>query len=85
MTPNDLEILIHYYASRAVHPRAGALAVTDSIQDFIDDGMFTIMEPTDAGDSGVRITSKGKAHLEQLLRLPYPEQAWVDTNGNVIK
>ena len=30
MTPNDLEILIHYYVSPSEHPRAGAPAVDES-------------------------------------------------------
>jgi len=80
MTPNDLEILIHYYVSNEPHPRLNAPAVQHSIEKFVLDGIFKLY----VIGNKTRITEKGKAWLKTILSVPYPQKVWVDENGDVI-
>jgi len=80
MTPNDIEILIHYYSSPSIHPRIDAPAVTESIQEFVKNG---ILER--GGDFGFRVTNKGRALMKLLCSTSFPIAAWVDENGKAIE
>ena len=80
MTPNDIEILIHYCTSPSVHERLDAPAVKDSIASMVDCGL---LEPID--NNGMYIgTERGWAHLEQICQLNLPRRAWLGDNGKVI-
>lgn len=68
-TPNDIEIIIHYYVSPVDHPRAAAPAVQQSIKMFQDNGLL---------DIGLKITPKGMYWIEMLLSTPFPELKWID-------
>jgi len=74
-TPNDLEVLLHYYVSPTPHPRLTASAVQESISRFLTNG---ILEKSDVWDSGYTVTNRGKAWLEMLLATPYPVYVWAD-------
>ena len=80
MTPNDLEILIHYYVSIVPHPRLNTPEIQHSIEKFVSDGIFKLY----VIGNKTRITEKGKAWLKTILSVPYPQKVWVDENGNVI-
>ena len=80
MTPNEIEVLIHCHVSPAIHPRADAPAVAEAINGFVRNG---ILEQRD-GD-GYHTTTRGQALMEVLCSTPFPVEAWVDGNGNVIK
>ena len=82
ITPNDLEILIHYFVSANPHPRETASAVSNAITRYINDGIFEINM---THRSGYEVTDKGKAWLKTILAVPYPKKVWVDRDGNVIK
>jgi DNA-binding PadR family transcriptional regulator len=81
MTPNDIEILIHYYVSPNPHPRIDAGAVKQAVQAFVKDGIFI---EADGDKSGYSVTDKGKAWLATILNVPYPKKIWVDGRGNKV-
>jgi len=81
LTPNDIDVLIHFCVCPARHERQDAPAVKESINKFILDGLLRFSSSNSSGYEG---TEKGKVHLEQLCKLPYPVRAWVDSNGNLI-
>jgi len=83
MTPNDIDVLIHYHTSRAPHPRADAPAVSDSIECFIGNGVFHCVDGEGMKDY-ITTTDKGKALMKMLCDVEFPRQAWVDTKGKVI-
>jgi len=80
LTPNDIDVLIHFCVCSGRHEWQDTPAVKESIQKFLNDGLLGFS----SNPSGYEITKKGKAHLEQLCNLPYPVQAWVDASGNLI-
>ena len=79
MTPNDIEVLIHYHTTGTIHPRATAPAVCNSIDIFVRKG---ILEQRD-GDI-YHTTKKGTALMCALCCTPDPVEAWVDGNGKVL-
>ncbi len=83
MTPNDIEILIHYHSCPEPHPRIHAPAVEDSIRNFLADGILELRK-TDKEDT-FRTTEKGRAWLQMILDTPYPTLVWVDEKGNKIE
>ncbi|MCK4782116.1 MAG: hypothetical protein KAV87_00085 [Desulfobacteraceae bacterium] len=77
MSPNDLEILIHFYVSPTQHPRAEYIdAACDAMK---GKGLLDI-----DGHFKWFITSKGKAFLQCILATPFPKQVWLDGNGKLI-
>lgn len=81
LTPNDIDVLIHFCVCPAPHERQGAPAVRESIAMFVAAG---ILEPSESR-SGYQGTERGLAHLKQLCSIPYPTMSWVDVTGMVIK
>lgn len=80
LTPSDLSILIHYYVSPEKHPSWDAPAVKETIQSFLDDSVLVLPHP-----DGVPVVSeKGEAWLQEILSVPQPRQAWVNSAGKVI-
>ena len=75
MTPNDIDVLLHYHVSPILHPSFNAPAVQEATHQFLLDG---ILEST--GDS-YTTSDRGKAWIEMILRVPYPRQVWVDEKG----
>lgn len=87
MTPNEIEVLLHYHTSPSVHPRIDAPAVRGAIEGFLKNGIFRCGE----NDRGLLVkalyetTDKGNALVQMLCNTPYPTQQWVDANGDVIE
>lgn len=77
MTPNDLEVLIHYFTSSTEHPRKTAPAVIVSINRFLNDGIF------ERTDSSIIVTERGGVWLDMILETPYPVMKWVDSRETV--
>lgn len=73
-TPNDIEVMIHYYGSRSVHPRIDAPAVREVTTRFLAAGLI---EHTDQQDV-YRATEGGTLWIEMLCATPYPEHRWID-------
>ncbi len=82
MTPNDIDVLLHYYVSSTEHPRINSPAVKETIHNFIDNGLI---QSTDVvGQHQYETTPKGSAHVAQLCALPWPTKAWIGVVGKVI-
>ena len=79
MTPNDIEILIHYHVSPAPHPRISAPAVESATLMLQEHGLIHLV------DGSYRTTDRGSAHVQQLCELDFPRAAWVSAAGEVIK
>lgn len=79
MTPNDIEVLIHCYVCTEPHPRRNDPDVRDAIDMFLKEGLIY-----EDGSGCYSTTERGIAHLEQLGDVPFPKQAWLDADGQVI-
>lgn len=75
MTPNDVDVLIHYAVSGTNHERAHAPAVIETTMRYLRDGIFGA---TDDFESGYRLTDRGEKFLQMILDTPYPEMEWLD-------
>jgi hypothetical protein len=74
MTPNDLDILIHYYVCPDIHERYYAPAVMESCREFVQSGIFV-----SSGEDGIfSVTEKGRAWMELILNTPMPILKWID-------
>ena len=78
MTPSDIEILIHYHVCPNPHPRAHASAVQDSVRMFVINGILELR-----GDSYIT-NERGNALVRILCNTEFPQQVWVDKDGNVV-
>ena len=79
MTPNDIDVLLHYHVSPILHPRFGSTAVEEATKHFLRDGILE-----HAGGDYYATTARGRAWVEMILRVPYPRQVWVDEKGTEI-
>ena len=68
-TPNNLDILLHYYCSTEPHPRLNAPAVKEGLTYLQANGLI------DRADFP-KVTDKGIAYLDHLLKVPFPVQRW---------
>ena len=82
MTPNDLDVLIHYYVSPTKHPRFEAPAVQDAISRWVSNNCMQWLEE----ENTYVCTPRGNAHMCQLLSVPLPtlSERWVDYKGDVL-
>lgn len=83
MTPLKLQILLHYYAM-ATDYRDGDLsapAVAEAVQDFLAGDMLQRGE--NSWGAAYSITERGRAHVENLCRLPFPILRWVPAGSLV--
>lgn len=79
-TPNDIDVLLHYYCCPSPHPRIEAPAVSESVRKMMRLGLLELTgEPLTH-----TTTDRGDAHVKQLCRLTLPTKAWVDERGVVI-
>lgn len=76
MTANDIDVLIHYYVCASPHPRISALAVRDSVNKFVKDGILVETE-MDEYD----VTPKGTVFVDRILDVKYPELMWTYKKG----
>jgi hypothetical protein len=74
LTPNEVEVLIHYLCSPQPHPRVTAPAVVMAIKKFVNDEIFKVIDD----EAGYAVTDKGRAFVDMILSTPYPENRWVD-------
>lgn len=74
MTPNEIEVLIHYHVSPEPHPRVDSGAVQYALDMFVENGIITYN-----GQRGYyETTDRGKALVEALCNTPFPVERWVD-------
>jgi hypothetical protein len=79
-TPNDLDVLLHYYSSPTLHPRAHAPAVREATESWIRLGMLRLMDDSDSYEA----TDRGRVHVYQLCHLSLPTICWIDAKGELI-
>lgn len=85
MTPNDIDILLHYYTTINSHPRLEAPAVRESIDGFLKDGILDHCNADPSQKHGLYYTTeRGNALVALLCSTPYPAQAWIDKDGKII-
>ena len=80
MSPSDIDVLLHCYVVPTKHPRADAPAVREAIYRFLQEDLIYQMD-----DGTYRTTKRGSAHVAQLCSIPFPTQAWVTSQGEIIK
>ena len=80
MTPNDIEVLLHYHTSQTPHPREDAPAVKEATKRFVCMGLIELVD----GKHYIT-TDRGDAFIKVLCGTPLPTQAWIDGYGNIIK
>lgn len=78
-SPNDIEVLIHCYLHSYPHLHIDTPEVRDTINWFRQHG---IVDTT--GENTYGTTDKGAAWLQMILNTPFPTEAWVDENGEMI-
>lgn len=74
MSPNDIEIVLHFWCSPAAHPRQDAPAVADAIQRFVEAGLF---KRSEHAANGIECTDGARVLVEALCATPIPVQKWV--------
>lgn len=77
MTPNSLNVLLHYHCVCEPHPRKDAPAVKQETAHFLRIGIIEA-EPNGRNGSGYVTTDKGKAWVDLILATPKPVCMWVD-------
>lgn len=81
MTPNHIEILLHYHVSPVEHPRASAPAVIQATREMVIDGLLV----QSVGFNIFHTTERGAAHVKQICELKLPRPVWIGENGEVIE
>lgn len=81
MTPNDIEVLLHYHSSSELHPRLDAPAVQDAINMFEDNG---ILHKIPHSFGLWHTTKRGEALVQMLCSTPYPTEKFINPLTNEI-
>jgi len=71
ITPNHLDVFLHYYCKPTQHPRYHAPAVQEALAFFVRNEMLSYERRGDA-DIEYSATEKGVFWLEHLLSIPMP-------------
>ena len=79
MTPNDIDVLLHYHICPQPHPRVETIAVQDSIEAFMESDILKSSAKIDCFET----TERGAALVRILCNTPYPTYRWVDKNGDL--
>lgn len=82
LTPLHLKLLLHAYSHCEPWPHNHSGVAKDYEADLAKEGLVQRHEDTDS--SYWECTDKGKAHVEQLMSLPFPTQAWINKDGQVL-
>jgi hypothetical protein len=83
MTPNDIEVLIHYATRCVEHPRSDAPAVIETTRKFIEQGIMTDILEKKCYEKPL-VTEFGFAYLRLLCRIKPPKLAYIDENSREI-
>lgn len=77
-TPLHLNLLIHSYCRPTIFPTRNT-CVEQYEKHLVT---FGLIKWKDGGYYGC--TERGVAHVEQLLSIPLPTEAWIGANGEII-
>ena len=80
MSPLEIRILLHCYAFCEPWSHMDNAAHVQIFGHLEEEGLIELSDKSGYYNT----TSRGSAHVEQLCQLPWPMQAWVDSNGKVI-
>lgn len=79
MTPNDINILLHFYTTPEPLPRKNAIAVQEAVLSFIQRGILVWeVESANEAPGQYRVTQKGEKLVRMLCDTPDPVQVWLD-------
>ena len=80
MTPNDIDILLHYYTTPEEHGRIAAPAVSETVHSFLDRGILRLVTSDEKARwaGSYRVTEKGNKLVEMLCATPDPVNRWID-------
>lgn len=85
LTPNDINVLLHYYTTPVEHERVNAPEVGETVSGFLERGILreaTLEEKVGTtlgyGGSSYRVTEKGEKLVRMLCATPDPVQKWLD-------
>ncbi len=83
MTPNNIEVLLHFYTTSAPHPRRDAQAVINATQLLLE---FKCIEPSPGPSERncYRTTPLGAAWVRALCNVEMPTVTYVDSAGNIL-
>lgn len=71
-SPLNLEILLHFHCMAGPLPNISAPAVQEGIKYLIQHELI------DTSQVSIHcVTAKGKAYIEHILQVPFPEQHWI--------
>lgn len=82
-SPNNIEVLLHYYVSPEPHPRRHAPAVDCATNDLLRAG--AIVPRADHRGTCFQTTELGCAWVAALCQVPPPTAVWVDEQGRTLK
>jgi hypothetical protein len=71
-TPNNLDILMHFYTSGSPHPRRDAPAVKEGIDYLMRTGMLQSTTEADVW----AVTEKALVYIDYIMKVSFPTQSW---------
>lgn len=81
MTPNAIEVLLHYHVSPAPHPRSYAPAVRDATVALLNNGLLELA----MGDGCYGTTLCGRLHVKQLCETAWPVSVFMGADGKILE
>lgn len=82
MTPNAIEILLHCHVYPLPHPRRDAPAVAEELASLLSNGLIECLTGC---LGGYRTTLRGKLHVQQLCKTPWPVSVFIGGDGKVLE
>lgn len=92
ISPLTLRIILHYSYSPVEFPNMESPEVRKEVENLVKHGILEpeliteLFEPHTGQPKPAewKLTNKGKAHVNQVLNIPYPQEAYLDIAGNHI-
>lgn len=78
MTPNDIDVLLHYYTSPEPHEQVNAPSVREAIASFVEREIFVCRPVVNAYGNSYEVTEKGRKLVVMLCATPDPVHKWLD-------
>ncbi len=91
MSVLELRILLYIHSIPIYDAEMASKAGKEALRYLYTQGLISMSHPElvqDTGnittDHGIKVTSRGQAHIRQLLDTPFPEMAWLNSQGERI-
>lgn len=82
-SPNNIEVLLHYFLDPAAHPRIEAPAVRDATNMLLREGC--IERWPEGAIARYRTTPLGAAWVKALCNAELPRAVYIDAQGNILE